>query len=373
MKNKSLKRFGIVLTASILLISLVGCSKTPSVVTYSSEKVTSEQVSESTKTSEKEKESEKPSEVAEEGGLQIEYVFLSEQEKDIKVDIPTQIEKNGKTYVYTGNAEYKISETMEVVETTVEIQVEEKADLDRAISFKSGNTGKTYLLKADDGTILWGEPVKIVKKVTEKVEWGPRLDTPSIPGQKGIKYFNKYTNQEETVVGTLVRKHSSEPFWSKAEEPITGTFARIEGDSDTYGTTLWVGENRYQVKTDIHGQHPSWEGYQDDVIKILGLDASQYRVTGAGWAAEPYWGVEYVPELGCNAAVEYRDAVYPFEALCRTFYAEYEAEGESLGYKTNVTYYATVADLLKKYDRKDIEKDISKIYKVTATATYKEK
>lgn len=383
MKNKLIKTFGIVITASALVFTISACTGANPIVpsiNNTSEVVTSEVASPTTQAVEKD--SEKISEVASEeeketeGAIAVDYQFFSETENNPSmVNIPQTIKRDGKEYVYTGNAEYKVSEVMEVVETTVDIEIEEINELDRTISYKSPSTGKVYTLSVDDEMINWGEPVKIHKKVTETVDWGTRMDAVEIPPVRAITYFNKYTNQEETVSGTLVSKVASEPFWAAAEEPITGTFSRSQGGVDHYDTSLITPEGKqFSVPLDngLEGAYPSWNGYQSDVLKILGLDASKYRVTGCQWKDAPYWGTEFYPPVNKNVAVEYRDAIYPYEALVRTFRATYEAEGESLGYKTEVTYYSPVDVLLKKFKKEDIQKDISKLYKVTATATYRE-
>lgn len=377
MKNKVLKNLGIVLM-TVSMLSFAACNNlTPTTQMPSS---TSEEPSEVVVTVEKDSEkksetvSEETSEEALEDTIDVDYQFISKDKNNLKMGFPQEIQKDGKTYVYTGMADYKVQEELEVVEATMEVAVEDQSDLDKQISYKSKITGNTYLLSADGAYIQWGELKKIPKKVTHTEEWGPRMESVDIPNVKAITYFNKYTNQEETVSGTLVSKRASEPFWSAAEEPITGTFAR-SAQFDSYKTQLIMPDgNPFAVNCDMKGAYPSWEGYQQDILKILGLDPNQYRVTGAGWSGDTYWGVENLPSYGADVAVEYRDAIYPYEALCRSYTATYEAEGESLGYQTDVTYYATVESLTqKKFTKEQIKQDIEKIYKVLVTAKYAEK
>ena len=371
MKNKWLKRLGIVLMSASVL-SFAACNKTPVPVSPSSEGGTVETVI--TSEAKSEKESEVNSEPEYDNTIDVDYQFISKDKNNLKMGFPQEIKQDGKTYVYTGMADYKIEEELDVVETTMEVAVEDPSDLDRQISYKSKETGNTYQLSADDGYIQWGELRKIPKKVTHTEEYGPRMESVDIPNVKAITYFNKYTNEEETVSGTLVSKQASEPFWSAAEEPITGTFAR-SAQFDNYQTSFVMPDgNLMNVNCNMLGNYPAWDGYQADILKILGLDPNVYRVTGARWDGDTYWGVEYLPSYGADVAVEYRNAIYPYEALCRTYKATYEAEGESLGYQTDVTYFATVDSLTeKKFTKEQIKKDIEKIYKVSVIAKYAEK
>lgn len=374
MKNKLVKSLGIVLM-SVSILSMAACNKTPASVTPSSE---GGNTSEVVVTSEKEKSSEKDSEVTSEADLEdaidMDFQFITKDKNTLKMGFPQEITRDGKTYVYTGMADYEVEEEIEAVEVTMEVAVEEQSDADRKISYKSKKTGNTYTLSADEAYINWGELRKIPKKVTHTEDWGPRMEGVTIPQVKAITYFNKYTNQEETVSGKLVSQRVSEPFWSEAEEPITGTFAR-SAQFDNYQTSFVMPDgNLMNVNCNMKGNYPAWEGYQADIIKILGLDPNQYRVTGAGWSGESYWGVEYLAAYGCDVAIEYRDAVYPFEALCRTYSATYEAEGESLGYMTDIVYYEPVEELTKKkYTKEQIKQDIETIYKVKVKAKYTEK
>ena len=383
MKRKFIKTLGI-LVASASIVSMVACTSpltqnTPS--TTSEGQITSESDSITVASEEKVSEavtSEEPSEEALEDAIDIDYKFISKNKDNLKMGFPEEITRDGKTYVYSGMADYNVTEELEVIESTVEVAVEDQADLDRSISYKSKTTGNTYYLSADGAYINWGELKKIPKKVTEVVDWGPRMDAVSIEPVRAITYFNKYTNQEETVSGKLVSSIASEPFWAAAEEPITGTFSQSHGDVDHYDTTLITAEGKqFSVPLDngIEGAYPSWNGYQNDVLKILGLDPAAYRVTGCAWKDKPYWGEEFYTPVNKNVVVEYRDAVYPFEALCRSYKATYEAEGETLGYQTEVVYYVPVSEVKSKgkYTEEQIKKDIETIYKVNVTAKYVEK
>ena len=371
MKRNQIKRLGIVFF-SIVILSLTACSSsTPTPLVADSESVhetiTSEQsnpcsepVSEEIKTEY-------------EDAIDVDYRYISKSKENLKLGFPEEIERDGKIYVYTGMADYNVEEEIEAVESTVSVAVEEKKELDRSISYKSKKSGQTYYLSAEDSYINWGELKKIPKKVTEEVDWGVRMDAVEIEPTRQITYFNRYTNREETVTAKLVSKVASDPVWCKAEEPITGTFSKSQGDIENFSTSLFVDGKQYTVPVNMDGNYPSWDTYQSDILKILNLSPAEYRITGAGWKGDIYWGEEYYQPLDSIVAVQYRDAIYPFEALCRSYKAVYEAEGESLGYQTDVTYFAPIEALEKKYTKEELKPDLETIYKVKVTAKYVEK
>ena len=301
------------------------------------------------------------------------YSLLVTDEEEIENLIPSQITRDGKTYVFNGNIRCGKEEEFEAVKQTFKVNVEEKTDLDRTVSYKSPVTGVTYLLKAEDATIPWGEPTAIKKTITEKIEFAPGMEEPVIQGQKTVTYENRLTGQTETAVGKLAQTKVSEPFFCKAEEPIKGVFAKSEGGTDSFATSYILPDgSEFAVPVDMeNAAHPSWNGYEEDIIKILGLDPAQYRITGAGWAGDVYEGVEFDSAIGNNVAVYYRDAVYPYEALCRTYQATYEAEVPTMGYQTEVTYYAPKDELLLTYDEEAVAADCSTLKRVTVEAAYR--
>ena len=95
---------------------------------------------------------------------------------------------------------------------------------------------------------------------------------------------------------------------------ITGTFSRTEGGVMEYPAYLTAEGEQYLISLDLYAASPSWEGFEKDVLHMVGLEDAKYIVTNASWTGEPYWGCEVNPETNEVVAVEYRDAVYSYEA-----------------------------------------------------------
>lgn len=95
---------------------------------------------------------------------------------------------------------------------------------------------------------------------------------------------------------------------------ITGTFSRTEGGVTEYPVYFTAEGEQYLISLDLYATNPSWQGFEKDVLHMVGLEDAKYIVTNAAWTGEPYWGCEVNPETNEVVAVEYRDAVYSYEA-----------------------------------------------------------
>ena len=310
--------------------------------------------------------------------ITVDYFFYTENPDEKNYNVPLTTKRDGKTYEYTGNSKYSISETIESIAISIELEVEDKNDAEESIVYVSPETGVQYVLSAD--SFNWGELTEIKKRVTEKVEYSACIGEPEIPEIKSIAYLNKDTAKEEKTDGKLVKKEYSEEYWAKAEEPILGTFERDASDYTYYKTGIMNGDEEWSVKVDIDNTYPSWEGYEKDVLKIAGIpeeEIEDYRVIGADWVGDKYY--EVTEFNGKETVVEKRDAAYAYEAKCRNYYVEYEGYGASLGYKTTATYFTDIDEALEALRKKDssatkdlIKDDIKTVYKMKVTATFKE-
>ena len=310
--------------------------------------------------------------------ITIDYICYSEKEDDLVINIPDIIERDGKKYEYTGQMEYVVTESMECVEQSIDLEVEDIEEAESSIEYTSPVTGQTYTLSAD--SFVWSDLTPIRKKVAETLDFSGYMYKPDMPKTKTITYFNKQTETEEECEGTLEDWGSSEQYWAQVEEPIRGSFERDASDFDYYETGVWNEDVQWEILVNIDNAVPMWEGYEEDVLKIARVSDEElpnYRITGAQWSGEKYYAVENIN--GNDVVVEKRDAEYSFEMKCKDYWATYVGYGESLGYKTHVSYFATVEEVLealKKTDKtitkKDIADDIKILYKMTATATFKE-
>lgn len=310
--------------------------------------------------------------------INVDYFFYTENPEEKNYNVPKTTKRNGKTYEYTGKSEYSISETIESIAISLELEVEDINDAEESIVYISPETGIRYVLSAE--SFNWGDLTEIKKRVSERDDYTQCMNEPDIPNVKTIAYINKDTDKEEKTEGTLVKKGFSEEYWAKAAEPITGTFERDASDYVNFGTGIMEGNEEWTVRVDLDNTYPSWEGYEKDVLKIAGIpeeEIDNYRITGADWSGDKYYDVTVFNDK--ETVVERRDATYSYEAKCRDYYAEYEGYGESLGYKTFVTYFTDIDEALEALRKKDetatkdlIKDDIKTVYKMKVTATYKE-
>lgn len=310
--------------------------------------------------------------------ITVDYYFYTQNPEEKNYNVPRTTKRGGQTYEYTGNSKYSISESIESIAISMELEVEDIKDAKEQIVYVSPETGLSYLLSAD--TFNWGELTKINKRVTLKTEYSGCQAEPEIPQLKEIAYINKDTGKEEKADGKLIKKSFTDEYWAEAKEPIEGTFERDASDCSLFGTGIMDGNEEWKVKVDLDNAYPSWEGYEKDVLKIAGIpdeEIDDYRVTGADWVSDKYYDVTVFN--GKETVVEKRDAAYAYEAKCRDYYAEYEGYGESLGYKADVMYYTGLDEALEALRKKDknatkdlIKDDIKTVYKMKVTATYKE-
>ena len=253
--------------------------------------------------------------------ITVDYFFYTQNPEEKNYNVPRTTKRGGQTYEYTGNSKYSISESIESIAISMELEVEDIKDRQ--------------------------------------------------PGDQG---------KEEKTDGKLIKKSFTDEYWAEAEEPIEGTFERDASDCSLFGTGIMDGNEEWKVKVDLDNAYPSWEGYEKDVLKIAGIsdeEIDDYRVTGADWVSDKYYEVTVFN--GKETVVEKRDAAYAYEAKCRDYYAEYEGYGKSLGYKADVTYYTGLDEALEALRKKDktatkdlIKDDIKTVYKMKVTATYKE-
>ena len=317
-------------------------------------------------------------EKSDENLINVDYFFYTENPNDKNYNVPGTTKRDGKTFEYIGKCEYSISETIESIAISMELEVEDIKDAEESIVYISPETGIRYVLSAD--SFNWGDLTEIKKRVTERTDFTQCMSAPDIPEAKSISYISKDTGKEEKTEGNLVKKGFSEEYWAKAAEPITGTFERDASDYTDFGTGIMEGNEEWTVKVDLDNAFPSWEGFEKDVLKIAGIsdeEIENYRITGADWDGDKYY--EVIDFNDRETVVEKRDAAYSYEAKCRDYYAEYEGYGESLGYKTFATYFTDIDEALEALQKKDknaskdlIKDDIKTVYKRKVTATYKE-
>lgn len=322
--------------------------------------------------------------------LVVDYVYYSESNENPHYEIPETFTRNGRVYHFTGDVKYSVSEPMKGIAVYQESEVEEQEEAAGTFLYTSPETGITYSLPK--AHIRFSEKMPITKTLTSVVHLGPQLSQPEIPENREIIYMDKEENLEKSVLGNLSSTSSSDFYWLKADEPIQGTFY-----TDKYDLNCWViGWEVDEEKTTpehteykpikigldfCNSTYPSWEGYEEDIIKWLNLNPEMYRITGADWAGEIYEKQEYQKDWDREITVAYRDASYPYEVLVKNYDLTYEADIETLGYQVKAWYFSSEKEIRnnqeikgRKLTERDFEKalkeDIKIFYQITASATY---
>ena len=107
---------------------------------------------------------EQKEEKSEDNYITVDYFFYTENPDERNYNVPETTKINGKTYEHTGKTEYSISETIESIAISIELELEDKNDAEESIVYISPETGVQYVLSAD--SFNWGELTEIKKRVT---------------------------------------------------------------------------------------------------------------------------------------------------------------------------------------------------------------
>lgn len=180
--------------------------------------------------------------------------------------------------------------------------------------------------------------------VSGTTDYGYQVTEPKAPKEKEIPYHDTVT--EQTVTGTVPLKElRAVEGWSwrpGLEIPIT---------VEIYNAELYELNGKYVPYNDAK---PALEGYEGDVLAVLGLDAAHYRITDMEWSGAAYEqngvlcrravvsGDRYTAryEAAYSGSISLPDA--PGYNAVATYTADYEAPTGEKEYtiKATVTYAA---------------------------------
>ena len=278
--------------------------------------------------------------------LEQEFEFYSDDEDLIYYNIPETVEQDGKTYQVTTDISYETTGTRNVVQKVLDVNVEDLEDIDSTYELE-GKNGKKYTLNNEQVYVAEQGLVKIPVYDTEVYE--DQVGKPSVASQKTITYYNKETGEDEETTGYLKDYYESTPGHWDSILCVDGLFNAPSESSDVYqlaGTS--------DVTVSRAAETPEWDGYQNDVMKSLGLSSKYYRINSAVWNGGQYEQDGRV----------YRACQFLGDAFVSTYTAEYEGEREAQGYVTKV-FYRTDAD-----DVDADEDDVTTIFKIKAIVKY---
>lgn len=230
--------------------------------------------------------------------IQKTYTYISD-EKDKKDDsIKMSITYEGKNYVLK-DISYE-SKPIQVIE---KVKTNDKTSFPKSI--EKVIDGKKYTLKAND-SIKWSEEAKKIN-LTHTIEYATRAEIP----EELIKddYTFKLKGIEEVS--------RSESFTAPA------IFISYSPDATEY---LFNGK-RVEVR-----DTPIWEGYENDIKAYLGVNGSEYNITGGSFTSDNIFS-------GNEDGHYERTANYTGTRLTNYYSANFAYEGNS---KTDKEYSADV-------------------------------
>lgn len=139
--------------------------------------------------------------------------------------------------------------------------------------------------------------------VSAYTEWPDVVTEPVPPSSKTATYQDEATGRMETAELPFVElRRVSDLAWRENKDiPIT---------FEVYNAAFYQIGNRYAPYNE---DKPALDGYEADILGLVGLDTDLYTIDDISWAGEPY-------ERG---GVMYRDAVATGRKYCATYRAEY--------------------------------------------------
>ena len=284
------------------------------------------------------------------------FEYYAESESD-KLCIPDEIIIGDKKYVYAGDESFSLDkeDKRRVVQVVKELEVEDIEEIAEEIKEKS-ESGLTYKLKKEE-VIYVPELTEIKIPVTYTKTWGDATAKPAAPSTHRITYFNKATEKNETITGTLSRFYvSKQPHWQEFQ--VSGVFTAPSKDAFEYAMDGFP-----KVSVRMTAEAPVWPTFREDIIAYMGLDSNIYRINSGEWAGDSFY-IDGAKEIQ-------RNALYTGEIYVADYTAQYVGEGTSLGYRTKAVYRMDVETLEKILNKEIPEEDIKTIYRIKAIIKYK--
>lgn len=181
--------------------------------------------------------------------------------------------------------------------------------------------GITYDLK----DIKWSEEPNI-EKVEYTVDYGYLTEEPKVEDTYEYTYTSPVTKKENTVKLPFVELQQGNKEWVDGFS-VNVTFHNIEGGTFTLGKHAFdYDKDKLSLTTDDYVE----------LVKMLGYDTSNYRLTSATWNGAPYEGKN--GKLDRKALASGQQYATSYKALYKD-----EVENGKL-YTATVTYSAEVVD-----------------------------
>lgn len=267
---------------------------------------------------------------------------------DIKVLSTTKmsdVEYNGKVY------QYVLEEEIETKNSDAEVNfedqkgwtlkgisygdpevIEEKKTLTKEMKYKDllekddskikgtiTEDGITYDLKG----ITWSEETNI-EKVEYTVDYGYLTEEPKVEETYEYTYTSPVTKKENTVKLPFVELQQGNKEWVDGFS-VNVTFHNIEGGTFTLGNHTFDYEDKLSLTANDYAE----------LVRMLGYDTANYRLTSAAWSGAPY---EKNGKLDRKALASGQQYATSYKALYKD-----EVENGKI-YTATATYSAEVVD-----------------------------
>jgi hypothetical protein len=275
-----------------------------------------------------------------------EFDFYSDDEHIFYYNFPDSYLLNGQTYNVSTDIDYETVGTRDVVQMAMDMNVEELEDIPETYEYES-ESGTTYELANEQVYIKEQGTVSI--PVEEEVYYENQVGKPSVPTKKTITYYDRTTEEDREVEATLTDFiETAAGHWMEGMN-VNGLF-----EAPGYGVDVYELAGSDNITVPQSAETPIWDGYENDVLKSLGLDSKYYRVTSTAWSGDAYEQDGYIM----------RDAIFYGDAFVSSYKATYSTEREAEGYATKVFYRVDAEDVDAN------EEDITTVYHIKAVVKY---
>lgn len=202
--------------------------------------------------------------------------------------------------------------------------------------------GETYHLER----IIWSEEPNI-EHVSYSIDYGYAASEPVHPDTYEYTYTSSVTREENTVTLPFVRMDKGDFRWVDGFT-ATVTFKNLDGE------VFRLGSHEFSYNADKLSLTTS--DYKE-LVKMLGYDASKYRLNSASWSGKAYKGKN--GELYRDAKASGQQYAAPFKAVYEddiengkiyTAHAVYTCEVEIPAEESAPTYVMQVTAYYRKAD-----------------------